>query len=114
MGEMKNDHQSAGERGPELEELLSRPMRANDLPLRVWTLRIDESVACEIEGLARLKRMSVNAFVVTLFDQSLRQNGCPSVQELAPDFLEYLRRKGRRSTPDKSRRSSEFDPFGEL
>lgn len=91
-----------------LEEQISRPTPADALPLRVWTLRIHEEVAREIENLARLKRMSVNGYVVWLFDQALRQDGRPSVTELAPEFVEYLRRTGGKKKPKAVRRSSEF------
>ena len=91
-----------------LEEQISRPAPADALPLRVWTLRIHEEVAREIENLARLKRMSVNAYVVWLFDQALRQNGRPSVTELAPEFVEYLRRKGGKKKSETVRGPSEF------
>ena len=110
MDEIKGRNDSEDEQARDLEQLLARPMSFDELPLRVWTLRVAEPVACEIESLARLKRMSVNSFVVSLFDQSLRQNGRPSVQELAPTFVEYLRRRGGRKKPAPSKRSN-FDPF---
>ena len=112
MSELKVTHHTEGERGRGLEELLSRPIVAVDLPLRVWTLSVAETVACEIESLARLKRMSVNAYIVSLLDQSLRHHGRPSVQELAPAFVEYLCRKGGRKKPNQPGRSA-FDPFAE-
>ena len=72
-------------------------MSFDELPLRVWALRVAEPVTREVESLARLKRLSVNSLVVSLFDQSLRQNGRPSVQELVPTFVGYLLQTGRRT-----------------
>jgi hypothetical protein len=83
-------------------------VQRDDLPLRVWTLRIHEDVAREIEALARGRRMSLNAYAVVLFDEALRQSGRPSVAEMAPEFVDYLRRKGGKKKPTGVRRSSEF------
>lgn len=89
----------------ELADVLARPPADSEFALRCWTIRVHEEVAREVETLAASRRLSVNALVVSLLDEMLVKNGRPSVQELAPEFVEYLRRRGGQKRPAKKARA---------
>ena len=61
-------------------------------PLRRWTTRIPENVAREIENIAKMRRISVNALISFALDKTLADNGRPSIAEMAPWFESYLLR----------------------
>lgn len=90
-----------------LADRLSRPAPSGDLPLRCWTIRIHEEVARELEALAVQKRVSINALVISLIDKLLVDSGRPSVEELAPDFVDYLGRRGGHKRPVKERQNGD-------
>jgi hypothetical protein len=80
---------------PDLDALLApQETRLGKERLRRWSTRIAEEVACEIEAIARLKSVSVNALVMIALDRLLKEHGRPAISELAPWFPDYLMRQG--------------------
>lgn len=80
---------------PDLAALLAPPSPpAGEPQLRRWSMRIAEEVAVEVEAIARLKGLSVNALVMVALDRLLKEHGRPAMSELAPWFPDYLMRQG--------------------
>jgi hypothetical protein len=97
-------------RRPDLDALLALRMPpADETRLRRWSTRVAEEVACEVEAIARLKSLSVNALIMVALDRLLKEHGRPAISELAPWFPDYLMRQGgmpREMAPSKK---VEFD-----
>ena len=80
---------------PDLAALLAPPEPpAGEPRLRRWSTRVAEEVALEVEAIARLKSLSVNALVMVALDKLLKEHGRPAISELAPWFPDYLTRQG--------------------
>lgn len=94
----------------DLDTLLAPPSPpAGEPQLRRWSIRIAEEVALEVEAIARLKSLSINALVMVALDRLLKEHGRPAISELAPWFPDYLMRQGGSSRDKKLPIGGEFD-----
>ena len=95
---------------PDLDALLAPPETpAEKEQLRRWSTRIAEEVAVEVEAIARLKSLSVNALVMVALDRLLKEHGRPAISELAPWFPDYLTRQGGTPRDKEPPARGEFD-----
>jgi hypothetical protein len=83
---------------PSLERTLTEAAGGGkDVPLqrlRRWTIRLPECVASELEAIAKIKGLSLNALVMVALDEMLVRQGRQRIGELAPWFPAYLQRVG--------------------
>ena len=95
---------------PDLDALLAPPETpAGKERLRRWSIRIAEEVALEVEAIATLKSLSVNALVMVALDRLLKEHGRPAISELAPWFPDYLMRQGGTPRDKEPPAGGEFD-----